>query len=270
MSRLLEFEKLHNIRDLGGMPTLDGRVIAGGRLIRCGHLAEIGGNDKKKLGELLGVAVDFRTDGERAEKPDAEIPGVKYYHIPILDSLTAGISREAEADRDLLSRLVLKPAEAKRHMCDMYRAFAENEFSVSQYGKFIGILLEGSDRAVLWHCTAGKDRAGIGAVIIEEILGVPKDVILSDYLKTNDYLKADIRFLTEFVKKQAGTDSVLADEALGYLFGAQEEYIAAFYETVEKKYGGFDAFIRLGLCVTDEKRDELRKNYLKTGREAGV
>jgi len=92
-STLLPFEKLHNIRDLGGMPAADGRTIRPGKLIRSGHLADISDTDREHLARLVDMIVDFRTTEEEGRQPDREIPGAAYYHIPVIDSLTAGITR---------------------------------------------------------------------------------------------------------------------------------------------------------------------------------
>ena len=239
------------------MKTTDGLTIRRGLLFRSGHLSDLTPGDIAILSGITRKIIDFRSDAERAQQPDMQIPGVENIHIPIVDSLTEGISREKESDQKLFQRFLLKPAEAKAFMCGMYRAFALDS-AVRQYKSFVHLLLE-NDGPVLWHCTAGKDRAGVASAIVEEILGVARQDILSDYLKTNDYIKKDILFLTDFVKKQAGTDSPVADEALQCLFGAEEEYLAAFYTAVDEKYGDMESFIRNGLGI---EKKALREKYL--------
>ena len=261
-SRPLSFEKLHNIRDLGGMDAYDGKNIISGRLIRCAQLSELSDSDRKELAALTDTVVDFRTDGERSEKPDIELPQISYYHIPIIDSLTAGITREKAADQDLFGRLASEPVKAKQYMCDMYHSFAENDFAADQYARFIRLIMQPREKAVIWHCTAGKDRAGVGAAIIEELLGVERADIIEDYLMTNVYLQEDITFLNEFVKKQAGVGDEMADEALRYLFGADRDYIEEYYRTIDSKYGSFDGFIRDGLKLTAEDIKKMRSMYL--------
>ena len=142
--------------------------------------------------------------------------------------------------------------------------------SVSQSGAGMqgsSVQLESSSapvgqKAVLWHCTAGKDRAGIASALIEELLGVPRDDIITDYLKTNEYLQGDILFLTDFIKKQAGIESDIADEALRNLLGADEEYIGAYYAAVDEKFGSFDVFVRDGLGLSAEDVARLKALYL--------
>ena len=261
-SKPLSFEKLHNIRDLGGMTACDGKSIISGRLIRCAQLSELSDSDREALVSLADTVVDFRTDGERSEKPDIGIPQIRYYHSPVIDSLTAGITREKAADQDIFARLASEPVKAKQYMCDMYHAFAENDFAADQYARFIRLLMQPREKAVIWHCTAGKDRAGVGAAIIEEILGVERADIIGDYLMTNVYLQEDITFLTEFVKKQTGTGDAMTDEALRYLFGAERDYIEEYYQTIDSKYGSFDGFIRDGLKLTAEDIKKIQSMYL--------
>ena len=244
------------------MRTSDGRRIVSGKLVRCGDLSEFSEQDRKAFALLSDTVIDFRTDGERREKPDIKIPGIRYHHIPVLDSLTAGITREKAADRNVFSRFGAEPDKARRYMCDMYHSFAESDLAAAGYAQFIRILMKPHERAVVWHCTAGKDRAGIGAAIVEEILGVKRDDVIDDYLMTNECLHGDIAFLTEFVKGQAGKDCVVNDEALGYLLGAARDYIEEYFRTIDNKYGGFDLFLRDGLKLTAEDVQRLKTLYL--------
>ena len=260
MSKKLEYDKLHNLRDLGGMKSQDGTVIKDKCFLRAGHLSELSESDREKLHSLVGMVIDFRSDKEREEKPDEIIDDICYKHIPIVDSLTAGVTREKDADKKVFATLAEKPAEAKAYMCQMYRGFAE-EYAVGQYAKFIRELFDKHDKAVLWHCTAGKDRAGVASVIVEEMLGIPRNVIIEDYMATNKYLEADIVFLTKFVKQQIGSESDMADEALRYLFGAEEEYIQAYYEAVEEKFGNLRTFIKDGLGINDEELEMFKGMY---------
>ena len=261
MSKPLSFQKLHNIRDLGGMQTCDGRHIKPGLLLRSGHLSGLERSDREALEKLVGMVIDFRTEKERLENPDDSLAGTTYQSISILDRLTEGLTREEEADRKIFAKFLTQPAQAKAYMIGMYSTFA-SENAVEGYAAFMKCLLQNTRKAVLWHCTAGKDRAGIAAALIEEILGVSRKDIVADYLKTNEYLKGDIEFLTRFIKKQAGTESSVADESLHFLLGADEAYINAYYAAVEKNYGSFDQMIRKGLRLTDEEIEALKNRYL--------
>ena len=82
-----------NARDLGGLPTMDGRTIRPGLLLRSGELAGITEPDAQALTKYpLRTVVDFRTDLEREQKPDRVLPGVQYVHCPIVQQAAAGLA----------------------------------------------------------------------------------------------------------------------------------------------------------------------------------
>ncbi len=262
MSQRLEFEKLNNIRDLGGMTTSSGRTIRTGRLIRSGQLASATPADLVRLGELLDTVVDLRTPAERREKPDPDMAGVDSRSVPVIDSLQPGVTREESGDQEVAAEFVRAPAAAKAYMCGLYRVFVTDSRVLARYASFVRILLEDHSKAVLWHCTAGKDRAGIASVIIEEILDVRHDAIVADYLKTNDYLREDSLLLARTMKEETGVSGPEADEALSYLFSAHPSYLEAFYQEIGSRFGDSDRFLREGLGLTGDEIEGVRMRYL--------
>ena len=137
-------------------------------------------------------------------------------------------------------------------MCGIYRSLVMSDFALKQYGRFVHCLIEPHEKAVLWHCTAGKDRAGMATAIVLEALGVPRETIVADYLKTNEYLKEDIAFLTAFIKRRAkvAEDDMVADEALRYLYGADVSFIESFYAAIGERFGSVDAYLCDGLKLS--------------------
>ena len=262
MSRLLYLENLHNTRDLGGMETTDGRRIRSGKLIRSGHLFGGSAADLNMLGETVDTVVDFRTPQEAEEKPDPAISGVNFWHIPIFDSLKAGVTREEESDAQVIRMMMGDHRRAKAYMCGIYTDFVSVPFEISQYEKFVRLLMEPHEKAVLWHCTAGKDRAGFASVIVEELLGVDRAAIRADYLQSNECLAEDIRELIGMFYAMEGEENPEAELALRYLFGAREEFRDAVYAEIEKRYGGFDGFISDGLHISPDEREALKQMYL--------
>lgn len=263
MSRLLKFDRLPNLRDLGGMPAINGKRIREGKLVRSGHLAELSEGDRQKLREMTALIVDLRTDEERSEKPDAAIPGVESVHIPIFDRQVAGITRERSADREAFAAFLSAQEAAERYMNEIYRAFVFNDYSLAQYETFIRLLLERRDGAVLWHCTAGKDRAGVASVILEELLGVPREAIREDYLRTNRCLEGEVEKLTALLAQQSGEAVPAAKASVRALLLAKEEYLDTFYRAVEERFGSFDTYLKDGLYLSQDDIGRVRENYLE-------
>jgi protein-tyrosine phosphatase len=264
LSRLIGFEELRNTRDLGGM-TAAGGFIKPGKLLRSGALYTASPADIAKLAKLTGCVVDLRNAGERSERPDPKMPRVKYVSNPVLAERTAGISKEEGADEEAATKLLLDFEKARAHMSGLYRQFVTEAYSIAQYRAFIDILLErcSGRKAVLWHCTAGKDRAGTAAVIIEEILGVPREDIRADYMSTNIHLERDIVALSRMLHTKLGLEPGSADAAMRCHFGAREDYIDALYDECEKRWGGMQGFIENGLGVTSAETARLRRYYIE-------
>jgi protein-tyrosine phosphatase len=144
----------------------------------------------------------------------------------------------------------------------MYSAFVESDYSLSQYGRFLRILLEDHDRAVLWHCSVGKDRAGIGALLVQKILGVSDKDVIEDYLSTNDYVQDGFRKVSALVHRKFGSDDPAIDKSMEFFFFANKSYIGEFFDSVDRRFGSFDAFVRDGLGLSDKDVTLLRHKYL--------
>ena len=259
LSEKLAFEKLANTRDLGGMIARDGRRIRKGRLIRSGLLARASEKDLEKLSQMLSAVVDFRSDIERWQQPDPSVSGVEYFALPAVEDTAPGVTREAESDQ-LILHLMKDREKARAHMIKTYRDVMTSAYSLRQYERFFRLLLEGRDKAILWHCTAGKDRAGMAAFFVEKALGVPDEVLQADYLMTNQYLADEVQMLAKMLGQNGETDPVAVD----YLFGAKTEYLDVVYQIVHDDYHGFDAFYREGLRLNDSDLEQLRALYLES------
>ena len=263
MSQKIEFEKLKNTRDLGGMETTDGRKIRTRMLIRSGHLIAASEKDQEKLAGLIDTVVDFRSDRECMERPEPHISGTNYYHIPILEETKPGVTRDEDSYETVREKMLGEAEIARKYMVRVYGGFVTSEYCRSQYERFIRLLLEDHGKAVLWHCTAGKDRAGFGTVIVQELLGISKTDIMEDYLMTNVYLEPEIRGIVESIRKKTGFMNEESEKALRYLFAAWQDYLEGAYTLIAEHYGDFDCYIRDGLHITDAERKTLREKFLE-------
>ena len=267
MSRRIEFEKLSNTRDLGGMPAAHGRRIREGLLFRSEQLFFASQADLDKLGSLgIGKVFDFRSALERDEKPDPAIAGAVNVHLPIIEDVRTGITRGSEGDGrmvDLVMSGQVSEALVDEHMQGMYRKFVTDPFAHRQYARFVGEAVDEArqGKAVLWHCTAGKDRAGFATVILLEALGVARDDIMADYLQTNECLANTVEGLMAMLAEKL--PDATATSALRRFFLANESYLRAAYDAIDDHFGSVDAFLEQALHIDAEKRAEMRELFLE-------
>ncbi len=260
----MTFDKLNNTRDLGGITGADGRKILPNKLIRSGRLGLGSEEDIRKIGNIVSAVVDFRSENERAETPDPDMNGVDYYHIPIIDDLAAGVSRDQKSDEEAFMMLANNPDGALGYMCRTYEGFVTSKSALSGYRSFVDLLLNDPDDAILWHCTAGKDRAGFASVIVLEMLGADKDTIMNNYLMTNDLIGPDIDNMVKWFFGMTGKGDEKTEQALRNMFEARREYLEAAYAKVEELYGDFDTFLKEGLGLTESDTQKMRDTYLES------
>ena len=117
-----------------------------------------------------------------------------------------------------------------------------------------------NDQPKLFHCTAGKDRAGFAAALILLTLGVPKETVLEDYMKTN---AANAEYVNSYLGKVKAMSLFQADvEKLRPVMGVQERYILKAFETIEKNYGSVEVYLTEGLNISSDTIEKLKELYL--------
>ncbi len=250
--RLLPMDGSHNTRELGGYKTTDGKSIKWGMLFRSDKLSDISKADQAYL-QNLGIKkiIDFRSKEEKAEDPDIVPKGISYIEMPI--SVDGAMRSKIEA--------VLKGEtnkEVKSFLIDANKEFVSDYSGV--YEDFLKNLID-DDGPALFHCTAGKDRAGFAAAITLIALGVSKEDVIKDYMKTNQFTEERIEEIIGQIELMTlyQTDA----EVLRPLLGVEREYIETAFQTAEDEYGSLMNFIRHGLNISDDDLQKLRTKFLE-------
>src|SRR4051812_40864415 len=202
----LGFESLPNLRELGGYKTKDSLSIRRAVLYRSSQLYRLSESDKKKL-EALKLKYDFdlRTTREREAKPDEVNTSVRNVSLDML----ADESEEAYVKLDELTRDPKRrstaigggTAEAETAMKQIYCDMVTLPSSKTALSKFLTSLAQSGSSPALFHCSSGKDRTGWATAVLLTLLGVPKEQIIKDFEKSNDYiLPAQKTVIENFVK----------------------------------------------------------------------
>ncbi len=173
-----------NLRDMGGIKVKNGYVKPG-RLIRSGALWRLEDKDIEKLGSIAAV-YDMRSENERAYHPDPEIPGAEYIHIPITEN---GRRRFVQSKRTLPDKVedmlegyrCSEPASAQR-MREVYSGMVLSADAGRCLEGIIRTVVEQREGAVIYHCSAGKDRAGVISALLLRLLGAEDSAIYADYI----------------------------------------------------------------------------------------
>ena len=153
-----------NFRDLGGYPGHGSRPLRWRKLFRSDHLAGLTDADHAVLAGLgLARTIDFRGEAERAATP-YRLPGVAQHSLVIEPAVVQRMQDLVAAGRQLSAAVVVEL------MKDLYRAMVTDH--AHRFAEMFDLLLQSDPPAVL-HCTAGKDRTGVGSALILLALGVP-------------------------------------------------------------------------------------------------
>lgn len=255
--RLLPLEGAHNLRDLGGYATRDGRTTRWGVLYRSDALSDLTDDDVAYLERLrLHRVVDFRSTAERERDAD-RLPAT-----PELDVVYRPIQGDG-LDPEALRRSILSGEATREQMTAMLvdgnRAFVTDFSDV--YADFLRGLADPDNLPLLFHCTAGKDRAGFGAALALLALGVPRETVMQDYLLTNAFSAEHTERMLRILRVVSffRTDP----EDVRPLFEARREYLQTAFDTIDAKYGDTDTYLRAALGVDEALQARLRANLLE-------
>ena len=251
-------KELVNTRDLGGLETAEGRKIIPGRLLRSGELYQLCPEDMKLLTDTynLKLVIDLRTKTEQEHKPDTQLAGVRYISNPILDEDKVGISR----DKSLSDMILGFEGDAEAYMQKCYCDFVMDDFAQREYGLFFEHLSEHQEGAVLWHCSAGKDRVGVATALLLTSLGVPKDIVMADYMCTNSFVGGEVAEMTEKLKAKGTKEKTIKN--IQTMLSVRESYLENVFETICNHYQTVENYFYQALGVTPEQINNLQNQYL--------
>lgn len=258
----LPFKTIQNCRDLGGMKTTSGAVIKPSLLIRSADLSHASEVDLLTL-HYMGIedVIDLRTSTEILFDPDRHIPNSSHYHASVYNVT------DIESDMGGLLKTVYDAAQKPMMLGEkVYEICVTDPASIQAWKKFFQILL-GAPKGVLFHCTQGKDRTGIGAALLETALGVNSETILADYLQTNLYTKMQAQHDQTIVEKIFGNqDEMLAEDIEAYMF-AHKKWFEATNRAIENGWGSWMNYLQEAIGLTTHDILTLRIKFLEFPKE---
>jgi protein tyrosine/serine phosphatase len=221
----LEWAGCRNVRDVGGLPTADGRAVRDGVLIRADslqYLTDDGVDAVRRAG--VGRILDLRGDGEVAAYP------TPFTGTPLAVRQALQDPADPEHGQPTI-------VEACTWMLDRRPEL---------FAAAVKAIADERDGAVVVHCHGGKDRTGMIVALALSVAGVPEEEIVADYFRTQERLAP---WLEE--QLAAEPDTSKHPEMIEFR-DTRAESIVAILRHLDAEYGGPEAYLRLGgLTETD-------------------
>jgi len=249
---------VNNFRDIGGYPSRFGGTVRTDRVFRSAQPSEFGAEALRGLLDLdFKLIADLRHPAEQAGSPS-----------PWPATYAERIVRHTEAEAGLeaphLAIMAMRPtdvATADAYYLQLYEDLPYDPAYRRMFAQMLNALPALEGRALI-HCTLGKDRTGVLVALIHSILGVSREDILDDFIKSgtaNDFGPAQGEVLKR-VRRDHGFDMPI--EVLNRLISVQETYLPRFFDSVNRRSGGVDRFLD-EIGVTEDARESLRAAMLQ-------
>jgi protein-tyrosine phosphatase len=233
-NRMIPLRGAVNFRDMGGYATADGRRVRKGQVYRAGMLANLEPDDLAYLESIgLKLVCDLRSAEEKTQSPDKLPPveGLDYLHLPL----------DAEDNRaERLRTILLNPRAFEDIMVQMYKDVIVDR-NATVYGALFRRIADPANLPTLIHCTAGKDRTGVGVALLLMLLGVPDATIVADYTLSNQFHEAFRAYGAQAVAKLKWL-GIGADDIQPLLI-CRPETMQGTLDHIRSKYGGIDQYL---------------------------
>lgn len=212
----------YNFRDLGGIKTINGKYIKWGKIFRSDDMHHLTDSDLNYLASIPLISiVDFRTEKEIQEAPDKTPASLKNH---FLYNITPGKLTDMDMNTATREDLI-------EGMKEVNRMLVSDTACVAQYKKFFDLLQNETYVPLMFHCSAGKDRTGMGAALILFALGVDEETVKQDYLLSNTYLADKYAALMEEYPN------------LEPLFTVRQEYLEAGIKQMKEDHGSVENYL---------------------------
>lgn len=248
-----------NIRDLGGLPTKDGRHIKKGLIFRSSALAFFSDDELVPVRALrLRTILDFRAKSGVQKNPDPLVDGAEYFNkCAAFENFMDDLNSPGE-----LASLIFDEDQKGNAIDVLVSSYSASlAFSNESYRFMFDCLLDRM-APMLFHCSNGKDRTGVAAMLLLLALGVPEEIVKEDYLLSNQNRQAKIGNL---LNNHQLLSSVLSDAKsfLTMIEGVLPESADMLMSEILEKYGSYENYMKEEYGFDERKLNLFRELYLE-------
>ncbi len=237
---------LHNLRDVGGLPTRDGSTVRPGHVLRAGTPAFL--DDTGAAHVVDGLGVRTRVDLRSAAEVEGETSGA----LRRLET-RAGAVRHLELHAGP-QEWDLSASHRSDWVADYYLRYLEH--SAGALRDLVHLLAEPAAYPVLLHCTAGKDRTGVAVALVLDVLGVPDEEIAGDYARSAEAVD-DLAVVLRHLPRYAQRVEQVPQESLT----SRPESMRSFLTGMRARHGSAATYLRTA-GVSDAGLDAVRERLL--------
>jgi protein-tyrosine phosphatase len=138
-----------------------------------------------------------------------------------------------------------------------YREFVSLPSAKQSYKTLFVSLADQKKLPAVFHCTTGKDRTGWASAALLTLLGVPRETVMADFLRSNEYVLPQFQHAIDgFVAAGGDRDIPVA------IFGVKKEYLEASFDEMQKHYGTIEKYFSEGLGIDAAGQQALRDLFL--------
>ena len=229
-------------------------------LYRSAALDRLGGTDALEF-ERMGIRTiyDFRTEAERAARPDRAPANTRCVAVDLLDGMQGHAPAEIQTAMGdpAIAREVLGDGKGEAMFVAQYRAFVSLDNARNGLGRVFRELADENCRPALIHCMGGKDRTGWAAASLLLFLGVPADLVMADFMASNENLQVMFQsFFDDFAARGGDPD------LLGAFLWVRPGYLETALDEVSRSFGTIESYFADGLQLDERTRRALRAAFL--------
>ena len=253
----LDFVGGTNFRELGGYEADEGKHVKWGQIWRGIPTCKLTGEaDRAKLDALgLRLILDLRSVEEAKKEPDYVPDGARLVQIC---GLCAEDGHEIAFAPGDIDRLMASAPEGY----DVPRVLYRRMLTGNKAFKELFRALEAGETPILFHCSAGKDRTGVAAMLILLALGASDETICADYAQTNVCRRAEIEAVM-----QEHADEIAADPSCRNHYyrmaGVSPEAAPFVLDTIRSQFGSAENYLEAEYGLTPARLMRLRRMYLE-------
>jgi len=235
--RMLQVESMTNIRDLGGYETQSGYYTKSHKFIRSTNPSKLTDEEKEYLYNYgIRLQIDLRSDFEIEQQPSSLIgyKDIEYIRIDLMKTKNLNVlPKEIANYKDLAGFYIYMLEANKEQFKELFEVFYDHPYD-----------------AIMFNCSAGKDRTGVVAALLLDLAGCHEYDIVKDYSESYENNMAMIKQLEEMMPSE--------DEKF---LGSDPRVMMKFIAYLRENYGSTKGYL-LNIGFSDEEIEEIKENFI--------